>query len=406
MKKLRGVAVGIILIVLSGCSLGYNKEWVYKEFSGYTVSSPALGLDGTIYVGMVYGDWLGSGGHGILYAIDGGGDVKWEYGTERPILTSSTVGSDGTIYIGTAYIDSGPEEDSGYVYAVNPDGTLKWRYPVESYVGEIALGDDGTIYCSIDGVLHALNPDGSVEWTRSDIPGDCVIAPDGTIYAYWTEDWQGYIHAINPDSSTKWIYECEDAFFYQPAVDEEGNIYISRYEGLYLHIITSEGTLRSKSSYTARIKSSPVLGSDGNIYFLGEDELLEDTDCYLYCIEIGSGVFKWRFEGGNRAAGGVAIGSDGVIYFSAGKGNNHYLYAVDSTGNKLWKYDVKRGIDGVPLISSDGMLYFVYTDRMPGGVLDYIPPIELHALQTESAGLASSSWPRAGGDNQNTGRAY
>ena len=55
-------------------------------------SSPAIGSDGTIYVGSYDIN---------LYAINPDGSKKWEFDTLAGVVTSPAIGSDGTIYVGT-----------------------------------------------------------------------------------------------------------------------------------------------------------------------------------------------------------------------------------------------------------------------------------------------------------------
>ena len=47
------------------------------------------------------------------------GRMEWRYETGRGVWSSPAVGSDGTVYVGS---------DDGYLYAINPAGTLKWSY--------------------------------------------------------------------------------------------------------------------------------------------------------------------------------------------------------------------------------------------------------------------------------------
>jgi outer membrane protein assembly factor BamB len=54
-----------------------------------------------------------------LYAINPDGTLKWRYGTYSYVHSSPAIGSDGTIYVGSW---------DNYLYAINPNGTLKWRY--------------------------------------------------------------------------------------------------------------------------------------------------------------------------------------------------------------------------------------------------------------------------------------
>jgi outer membrane protein assembly factor BamB len=102
------------------------------------VSSPAMGLDGTIYVGHADG----------LYALDGAtGKVKWSYGAAS-VVSSPAVGKDGTVYFGSM---------DGNLYAIK-DGAFRWQVLTGGQVNSSpAIGDDGTIYAmSDDGYMYAV----------------------------------------------------------------------------------------------------------------------------------------------------------------------------------------------------------------------------------------------------------
>jgi hypothetical protein len=57
-------------------------------------SSPAVGRDGTVYVGSR---------DKVVYALDGvTGDKQWAYETGDYIYSSPTIATDGTVYVGTS----------------------------------------------------------------------------------------------------------------------------------------------------------------------------------------------------------------------------------------------------------------------------------------------------------------
>ena len=67
------------------------------------------------------------------------------------------IGSDGTIYVGS---------NDNNLYAINPNGSLKWAFKTGGEVyGPPAIEKDGTIYVgSWDNNLYAINPDSSKKW--------------------------------------------------------------------------------------------------------------------------------------------------------------------------------------------------------------------------------------------------
>ena len=114
-------------------------KWRYQ--TRYDVSSsPAIGADGTVYVGS-WDDYL--------YAINPDGSLKWRYQTGNEVHSSPAIGTDGTIYVGSW---------DYYLYAINPEGSLRWRYRTGDYVlSSPAVDADGTIYIgSLDNYLYAI----------------------------------------------------------------------------------------------------------------------------------------------------------------------------------------------------------------------------------------------------------
>ena len=87
----------VLLCVAFVPSLAFGQELkpgdVIWEFEiGKVISSPAIGSDGTIYIGS-------SGNY--LYAINPNGSKKWEFKTGWDVSSSPAIGSDGTIYVGS-----------------------------------------------------------------------------------------------------------------------------------------------------------------------------------------------------------------------------------------------------------------------------------------------------------------
>jgi len=265
-------------------SLGKIK-WRYRT-GDLVWSSPAIGSDGTIYVGSW--DW-----DGYLYAINPDGNLKWRYKTEDRVWSSPAIGSDGTIYVGSW---------DGYLYAINPDGNLKWKYKTGDYVrSSPAIGSDGTIYVgSNDSYLYAINPDGNLKWrykTGDGVESSPAIGSDGTIYV-GSDD--GYLYAINSDGNLKWKYETGSRVNSSPAIGSDGTIYVGS-DDFCLHAISPQGNLKWRYKTGSRVNSSPAIGSDGTIY-------VGSNDFYLYAIQ-GSGKLAstpWpKFHHDNKNTGRV-----------------------------------------------------------------------------------------------------
>jgi outer membrane protein assembly factor BamB len=166
-------------------------KWDFKTL-GDVDSSAAIGADGTIYIGSdyatgAYGDdktvWItiGSATTGYLYAINPNGTLKWFTDLFGDVKSSPAIGGDGTIYVGS---------DKEDVFALNPDnGEIIWQYPTRGAVrSSPALTADGTIYIgSNDASLYALNPDGTLKFRfiatdASSVTSSPAVIANGMVY--------------------------------------------------------------------------------------------------------------------------------------------------------------------------------------------------------------------------------
>jgi outer membrane protein assembly factor BamB len=164
-----------------------------KDFKtlGRVDSSPSIGADGTVYVGSQRTLKLYGIDHsrlvdenpstmGFVYAINQNGTIKWFVDLYGDVDSSPAIGSDGTVYVGA---------DNFHVYALNhANGAIKWVEPTRDEVkSSPAVASDGTIYIgSNDGSLYVFNPDGTLN-TRYDKDAGSVnsspsIGTDGTVY--------------------------------------------------------------------------------------------------------------------------------------------------------------------------------------------------------------------------------
>jgi outer membrane protein assembly factor BamB len=134
-----------------------QQEPVYFGIGDATVgnSCPAIGSDGTVYVGNF------DGLHAFTFTGTGAGVTGTEKnGTDGSppffptgaddILTAPAIGGDGTIFFGTA---------GGKFYAVNPDGSLRFQLTAGGRIaGSPAIGPSGAVYFTADdGYLYAVN---------------------------------------------------------------------------------------------------------------------------------------------------------------------------------------------------------------------------------------------------------
>ena len=373
--------LSFIIIFIFGQSIlaqtAGTKKWEFLT-GGEITSSPAIGSDGTIYVGSY---------NSKLYAVNPDGTKRWEFLTGSYIRTSPVIGPDNIIYIGS---------DDKKFYAINKDGTKKWEFITNTEVTfSPTIGDDGIIYLVANtSYLYAINPDGSILWeyvtpippgysTRPSILSSPAIAPDGTIYI----STGGGLTALYPDGSLKWRNESTHYGSSALAIDKNGRIYLGgRNDNLYA--INPDGSKEWVFEVPHSLTSSPSLGPDGTIY-------IGCWDDRLYAVN-PNGTLKWYFQTNMDIISSPAIGADGTIYVGS---YDHKLYAINPDGTKKWEFETGSYIKASPAIGEDGTIYIGSYDI---GSYDN----RLYAIYGESGGLSDSFWPKYLSNNRNNSSRY
>ena len=341
--------------------------WRYRINPGLAtsnISSPAIGSDGTIYVGSQ---------DSLLYAINSDSTLKWRFPAEGVVRSSPAIGADGTVYISSF---------SHRLYAVNPaDGSLKWSYLTHGDISSsAAIAADGTIiFGSYDDTIYALNPDGTLKWkygTGQDVYSSPSIAADGTVYCGSNDD---YLYALTSSGTLKWRFETNRDIQGSPAIGPDGTVYIGSRDGI-LYAINPDSTLKWTLLTNSQIYGSPAVAPDGTIYVGSSDNL-------FYAVN-PDGSTKWRYVTGDDVNSSPAISTNGTIYFGS---NDDNLYALSPDSALVFKYPTDNDIESSPTIGADGKVYFVGYDGY------------LYQLKGTSP-LAGSAWPKFRHDLKNAGR--
>jgi outer membrane protein assembly factor BamB len=340
----------------------WRPKWRYRT-DDRIQSSPAIGADGTLYIG--------SFDH-CLYAIDPQGNFRWRKETGSRISSSPAVGPDGTVYFGS--------QDSS-LYAVNPDGTLKWSGKTGGAIqSSPATAADGTVYVgSDDSGLYAFDTNGALKWSYSTggtVRSSPAVAEDGTVYVGSNDH---HLYAIDPNGALKWSVATGDVIYSSPAIGSDGTVYFGSNDK-YLYAIDPSGVVKWRYPIGSAVRSSPVVAADGTVY-VGSDY------SHLFAID-PQGTLKWQYDAECYIANSPAVASDGTVFFTS---DGCYLYALYPDGSLRWKKRPAESFESSPAIGSDGTVYVGSNDSY------------LYAIAGGPA-LALAPWPKFHRDNRNTGR--
>jgi len=370
MRKAKEIVFIILLFILSTslqAQISDTLKWVFKT-SGL-VSSVGLSNDMKI---------LCTSFDKNIYVLDKDGILIWNYTLEES-PHALTLNEEGTIYVCTNFYNIDYQKPN--FFSIDKNGDLIWKKNLgaDAYLSP-AIGSNGTVYTgSWDYKVYAFYPNGESNWSYwcEGIRSAPSIGNDGKIYIGLADK---FLHAINLDGTRKWKFETKFGTTSSAAISWDGIIYFGSDEGC-LYALNSDGTQKwaffSSINRNSRIKTSPVIGVDGTIYF---------SKYNLICAVNNDGTEKWCCEIKYLGDFSPIIGEDGTIFIS----NRSSLYAINPNGTIKWTYKIDSNFETDLTLSNDGTLY---VGTISG----------LYAIESGCQGLAKSSWPKSNHDNKNTG---
>lgn len=364
-----------------------RKKWT-KDLGGLCTSDPAVGPDGTVYVGVAKGR-----SPGVLCALTAGGRKQWEFRAATPpgysgqeplsVWSSPALASDGTIYCTAGQ----------RLYALRANGSEKWHFetgpPIRSrdVIGRVyrqwassspALGTDGTIYFGgSDGFLYAVTPNGAKKWAFqagavvSCSPG---LANDGTIYF---GDERGRLYALSRGGSLKWRRQVERRMPSHPVIGDDGTVYALG-EGRFSPTAPRPDHWDPNSAEYRRWRGGPDWGlatlfafrEDGSVIWkrrcrsdtalaLNLDGSLVSASTQLLLLDKGGAVERATAIGDD--GWGCTVDRQGTVYLQSTLG---LLRALSPAGKEKWRLrlwpegDINEG-SLTPVIAGDGLICVV-----------------------------------------------
>ncbi len=339
-----------------------EERWRFASGSTF-FASPAVGPDGTLYVGNYAGDF---------FAITPEGTEKWRHEFATSVTQSAVVGDDGTVYA----------IDWGEIIAFLPDGTEKWRATAPNVNGTPALGPDGSVVVPLAMGILALDTAGEEIWSYVERTNSSLaVGVDGTVY-------DKALLSLSSDGELLWSADLGMVTTAALAIGGDGTIYTTTYDGL-VHAVTAAGDL-SWEYDTGCVNSASGVS-------IGADNLIYTSSCTengALVTLLPDGTESRRVPVA-RAYSVPTLAADGTVYVV---GHDWSLHALDSDGEERWAVTVTERMTSInaptssPAIGPDGTVYFASTDG------------NLYAI-VGTAPLAETPWPKVYADAGNSGRA-
>jgi outer membrane protein assembly factor BamB len=307
------------------------------RFAGSIVSEPAVGPDGTVYVGAIC---PGPAGQYCLLALGADGKPLWSIegtvgGFRESMRMYVGVSPSGTVYAfdiqGGMYIRS----ELGAQFRTAPEVAFQGP-PVFPPDGAVLVGSNRGLLAVVNGpngpeANVRIRPfNGSYAYTPA-------VGPDGTLY--FSTSYGGRMLAVDPFGSVRWTLRLGEQ---RPVVDQLGTVCGRTDKGLMS--VAADGRVLWEFRVEAKL-SGLVAGPDGT-YYVG------DTQGYLYAVS-REGRQAWAVRLSTRlSVDSVAGPVDGVLYASTLEG----LTAVSSDGRILWRHDAGKGGTFSVAIGPEGFL--------------------------------------------------
>jgi outer membrane protein assembly factor BamB len=239
-------------------------------------------------------------------------------------------------------------------------GDIIWDLPVSSDgISSPAMDSNGVIYFTCDSFLYAVTENRQILWTyyypsanvAVDIP---IITLEDKILLISRPYNQ--LLCIDNDGSLIWSYDSVADLSYSPAVDLEGNIFLTNTD--YLISLSSEGIERWTYEFDFEhiyVISSPVISADGTIYLSKNESQLEAIT--------KNGLHKFTFEG-EEGFNQPVIDDDGTIYITSFGMNINKFYVIHPDGSLIHTRNL-YGWAKSPVIIGDDLVY--YALQVSGG---------------------------------------
>jgi len=284
-------------------------------------ATPALGSDGSLYLGGV---------NGTFYAFNPDGSTRWSFTPEEPNsfrLGGVALDKNGILYTG------GTAEA---VYALNSQtGQEVWRFQARAPIDSAPIVSEDRVYVlALDQTLYALDrASGEYLWEFqtgqpiSDITP--ALTPKGDIIFGSSDNW---LYSVNRQGIENWSYVMQGGLSASPVVDQNGTVYAPSSDGK-LYAVDTSGRLLWSYDSGAQIQAAPVLGDDTLLY-------LGTSQGKVIALSVWSDKhveIEWEKSVNGAVRGRLLMDNNGVLYGITDQGQSFAFHSgSDAPRQNAW----------------------------------------------------------------------
>ena len=305
--------------------------------------------------------------------------IKWTVTLAPGIYYGSPALSrdEQTLYLGTSSPVLGIPATNYALYALSAStGATLWKYPLGASAvrSSPAVGPDGSITFVAGGTLFRLSSAGALLWTYDIRPtaistvdvgqSTAAVADDGTTFVAL-----GGLFAINADGSLRWrrFETTSEEMRSAPVIGADGTVYFAAHNLPLTALDPADGTTRWSLGLGVddHVLASPAIGADGTVY-------VATNGCEVYAVS-AQGMLRWSFAASSigytcSMRSSPAIDTDGTLYLGTTQADpTPIVLALNANGTVKWTFKPSGLPNDVPVshfdiysspaIGSDGIVH-------------------------------------------------
>jgi len=215
----------------------------------------------------------------VLYAVRPDGNVLWRVKAQRKLYGSPAVGPDGTVYVGS-------QDDR--LYAVTREGRIRWSTSLGADVDcAPSVDDDGTVLAGADGgaIVALEGASGKMRWRAQvggHVRGSLTITRAGAVVAGTYGPAPAVVAIDIATGRELWRFAVqgtgatEFGVHGSPVEDAAGNLYFGAQDDV-VYSLTGDGRLRWRVGTGGDVDAPVILAGSGRL-------LAASDDGKLYCV--------------------------------------------------------------------------------------------------------------------------